>query len=150
MHGEEICRGCGGDPLGSSGWQSCAPHALCDEDFQEGARALHGIAAPCVGWRCGSVIAAPGTHLAAHMCPRFCEEIGLKNCSQNNTFLRFRESGDHLVTMREHQSSSTNSMSAVKITLRHVAFLSDVSSVPCKRISLLRLLHQRPRRVVGL
>ena len=39
-------------------------------------------------------------------------------------------------------------MSAVKITLRHVAFLSDVSSVPCKRISLLRMLHQRPRRVV--
>ena len=107
MHGEENCRGCGGDPLGSSGTQSCAPHALFDEDFQEGARALHGIAAPCVGWRCGSVIAASGTHLAVHMCPRFRDAIGLNNCSKNNTHLGFRGSGDHLEIMREHHSSST-------------------------------------------
>ena len=62
-----------------------------------------------------------------------------------------RPSGDNARTsIILHPHNMSSSMSAVKITLMHVAFFSDVSSVPCKRISLLRLLHQRPRCVVGL
>ena len=59
------------------------------EEFQERARSLHGHPAPCVESRRahGSVT------VAAHLCQRFRNEIGLKICSKNKTRLQLRETG---------------------------------------------------------
>ena len=154
-------QGCGDDPYGPSGTQSSAQrsHALLDEEFQEGAQSLHGNPAACMEWRrgCGSLIVAPGTHLAAHMCqlslawPTFFD-VG--DFARRQASTRVRTNNGCLfcryvmrveydgISLSPHDLPIHTAINAMRVALRHAAFSSHVSSLRSERKSSLCFLHE--------